>query len=138
RGSRRRSPPGAPPDGRLVRRLPAPRRALAGLALQGAGPDGGRRPARDRGVRPPPHDGAGRARKRSRPRLTDERSLRVAEAARRSHADFALLTSFDTVCYATGFEVPIEIGPMPFEGGPPTALVARDGTTGLVVVNIEE
>jgi Xaa-Pro aminopeptidase len=70
--------------------------------------------------------------------LSDERSLRVGEAARRSEADFALLTSFDTVCYATGFEVPIETGPMPFEGGPPTALVARDGTTGLVVINIEE
>jgi Xaa-Pro aminopeptidase len=70
--------------------------------------------------------------------VSDERSLRVAEAARRSNADFALLTSFDTVCYATGFEVPIETGPMPFEGGPPTALVARDGTTGLVVINIEE
>jgi Xaa-Pro aminopeptidase len=70
--------------------------------------------------------------------VTDERCLRVAAAAREVGADFALLTGYDTVCYATGFEVPIETGPMPFEGGPPTALVAADGTTGLVVINIEE
>lgn len=67
----------------------------------------------------------------------DERTLRVSAAAAEVGADWALLTAPETVCYATGYEVPIETGPSPFQGGPPIALVGRDGTSGLLVTNIE-
>jgi Xaa-Pro aminopeptidase len=67
----------------------------------------------------------------------DERTRRVAESARSAGADWALLTAPHTVCYATGFAAGIETGPLPFQGGPPVALVAPDGTSGLVVTNIE-
>lgn len=68
----------------------------------------------------------------------DERTLRTATAGEESGADWLLLTAPDSVCYATGYAVPLETGPSPFQGGPPLALVARDGTTGLVVTNIEQ
>ncbi len=67
----------------------------------------------------------------------DERQLRVAAAARAAGAGWAIITSPDPVCYATGFESPYETGPSPFGGGPATALVAPDGTAHLVVVNTE-
>ncbi len=67
----------------------------------------------------------------------DERQVRVAEAARSAGGGWAVLTSPDPVCYATGFEVPYEVGPSPFSGGPATALVAPDGTAHLVVVNTD-
>ena len=67
----------------------------------------------------------------------DERQLRVAAAAREAGAGWAIITSPDPVCYATGFESPYETGPSPFGGGPATALVAPDGTAHLVVVNVE-
>src|SRR4051794_2406254 len=70
--------------------------------------------------------------------MTDERQLRVAAAAGEAGAGWAVVTSPDAVCYATGFEAPYEIGPSPFAGGPGTALVAPDGTAHLVVVNAEE
>jgi Xaa-Pro dipeptidase len=69
--------------------------------------------------------------------MSDERSLRTAQAIRQVGADWAILTSIDTVCYATGHEVPIETGPSPFAGGPSTAIVGTDGTVGLVVANVE-
>jgi Xaa-Pro dipeptidase len=69
--------------------------------------------------------------------LIDERTLRVADAAAQVDADWALLSAAETVCYATGYEVPIETGPSPFQGGPPLALVGRDAISGLVVTNIE-
>jgi Xaa-Pro aminopeptidase len=70
--------------------------------------------------------------------VTDERQLRTATAARRAGAGWAVITSPDAVCYATGFEAPYETGPSPFAGGPGTALVAPDGTAHLIVVNSEE
>ena len=69
--------------------------------------------------------------------MNDERSLKIGAAVQSLAADWAVLTSIDTVCYATGFEVGIEAGPSPFAGGPATAFVARDGTTGLIVTNLE-
>ena len=54
----------------------------------------------------------------------DERQLRVAAAARQAGAGWAIVTSPDPVCYATGFDSPYETGPSPFGGGPATALVA--------------
>jgi Xaa-Pro aminopeptidase len=70
--------------------------------------------------------------------MTDGRQLRVAEAARRAGAGWAVVTSPDAVCYATGLEAPYEAGPSPFAGGPGTALVAPDGTAHLIVVNVDQ
>src|SRR4051795_5428737 len=70
--------------------------------------------------------------------MTDEHQLRVAAAAGEAGAGWAVVTSPDAVCYATGFEAPYEIGPSPFAGGPGTALVAPDGTAHLIVVNAEQ
>jgi Xaa-Pro aminopeptidase len=52
-------------------------------------------------------------------------------------ADWAVLTSADSVCFATGHVVPIEIGQSPFSGGPTVAVVGRDGSTGLVCPNTD-
>jgi Xaa-Pro dipeptidase len=65
----------------------------------------------------------------------DERQLRIAAAAREAGAGWAVITSADPVCYATGFEVQYEAGPNPFAGGPVTALVAPDGTAHLIASN---
>lgn len=70
--------------------------------------------------------------------MPDERTLRTAAAGAESGADWVLLTAPDTVCYASGFVVPIETGPWPFAGGPAAALVSPEGQCGLVVINIEE
>jgi Xaa-Pro aminopeptidase len=70
--------------------------------------------------------------------VNDERALRVAEAARRSGAEWSVLSSVDAVCYASGLEVGVEAGPSPFAGGPATAIVDPDGAVGLVVTNLEE
>ncbi len=71
--------------------------------------------------------------------MIDERSLRVAEAARSVGADWALLTSTDAVCYATQHTGVIETGFSPFAGGPSLALVSADGSvTALLVNNLEE
>ena len=69
--------------------------------------------------------------------MVDDRTRRVAEAAVEAGADWALLTAPDAVCYATGYEVPIETGPSPFQGGPALALVARDGECFLLVTDDE-
>jgi Xaa-Pro dipeptidase len=70
--------------------------------------------------------------------MTDERAERTAAAAGEAGADWAVLTSLEAVCYATGLEVSIEWGPSPFLGGPITGIVGRGGTTALVVGNLEE
>lgn len=70
--------------------------------------------------------------------MSDERALKVGAALHSVGADWAVLTSIDTVCYATGFEASIEAGPSPFAGGPATAFIARDGSSGLVVTNLED
>jgi Xaa-Pro aminopeptidase len=68
--------------------------------------------------------------------LTDERALRTAEAARASGGAYALLTSAAAVVYAAGLAAPADVALLPFAGGPPTAVVAADGTVGLVVPDI--
>ena len=70
--------------------------------------------------------------------MTDERNLKTGRAIVEVGADWAILTSPDTVCYATGHDVPIEAGPSPFAGGPSCAIVGTDGTAALVVANPEE
>ncbi len=67
----------------------------------------------------------------------DERLQRTAASLREAGADWAVLTGPDTVCYATGHVVPIEAGPSPFAGGPTLALIAADGSAGLVAPNVE-
>jgi Xaa-Pro aminopeptidase len=68
--------------------------------------------------------------------VTDERALRTAAAARAAGGTFALLTSPAAVVYASGLDVPADVALLPFAGGPPTAVVAADGTVGLVVPDI--
>jgi Xaa-Pro aminopeptidase len=67
----------------------------------------------------------------------DERLQRTIQAMREIGADWAVLASVDGVCYATGHAVPVDAGPSPFAGGPTIALVARDGSVGLVAANVE-
>ena len=67
----------------------------------------------------------------------DERLERTAAAVRGLGADWAVLASVDAVAYATGHVVPVEAGPSPFAGGPTVALVAADGSAGLVCANVE-
>ena len=67
----------------------------------------------------------------------DERLARTADAVRAVGADWAILTSPDAVCYASGHVVPIEAGPSPFAGGPTTCLVAASGVCGVVAANVE-
>jgi Xaa-Pro aminopeptidase len=67
----------------------------------------------------------------------DQRQLRVAGAARAAGGGWTVLTGADTVCYASGHEVPYETGPSPFAGGPTTAFVAPDGVCHLLLANNE-
>jgi Xaa-Pro aminopeptidase len=67
-----------------------------------------------------------------------ETTKRITDILTELGADWAVLTGPDSVCYATGHVVPVEIGPSPFSGGPTTAFVGRDGSVGLVCPNIEE
>ncbi|MEP3276693.1 MAG: Xaa-Pro peptidase family protein [Stappiaceae bacterium] len=66
-----------------------------------------------------------------------ETTNRVSEILKQQDADWAVLTGPDSVCYATGHIVGIEIGPTPFSGGPTTAFVSRDGAVGVVCPNVE-
>jgi Xaa-Pro aminopeptidase len=71
--------------------------------------------------------------------VRDERTLRVAAAARAVGADWALLTSTDAVCYATQHTGVIETGFSPFTGGPSLAFVSADGSVvALLVNNLEQ
>ncbi|WP_160012291.1 Xaa-Pro peptidase family protein [Rhizobium sp. 18055] len=69
--------------------------------------------------------------------MVKERVSRVANVLREIGADFALLTSHDAVCYATGHIGQIELGPSPFAGGPVLAMVGRDGNAGLLRSNAD-
>jgi len=62
---------------------------------------------------------------------------RLADLLRDIGADWAVLTSADAVCFATGHIVPIEIGQSPFSGGPTVAFVGRDASVGLVCPNTD-
>lgn len=71
--------------------------------------------------------------------MSDERTQRVAAAARAVSADWAVLTSADAVCYATQHTAVIEWGFSPFAGGPSLAFVSADGSVvALLVNNLEE
>lgn len=66
-----------------------------------------------------------------------DRVARIQAVLREIGADWAVLTSPDSVCYATGHVVPVEAGPSPFSGGPTTAVVSKDGVVGLIGPNHE-
>ncbi len=69
--------------------------------------------------------------------MSEPRALHVAEAGRRSGADWVILTSVDAVTYAAGHVAPVEAGPSPFTGGPTTAIVAADGSVALLCNQLE-
>ena len=69
--------------------------------------------------------------------MPSETSLRIASAAGRLDAGWAVLSGADSVCYATGHAVPIETGASPFAGGPTLVIVGPDGTMHAVASNIE-
>lgn len=69
--------------------------------------------------------------------MTNDRQDRIRQCLRELGADWAILSSPDAVCYATGQAIPIETGPSPFTGGPALALVGRGGGVGLVCANVE-
>src|SRR5438309_11752492 len=61
---------------------------------------------------------------------------RLADGLQRVGAQAALLSSFEDVCYATGFEVPPPIdAAAAFAYGPALALVSVEGRTTLLVPN---
>ena len=66
----------------------------------------------------------------------DTESARLAAALRDAGADAALLSSFEDVCYATGFDVPppIDAGAA-FAYGPTLALATADARTVLLAPN---
>jgi Xaa-Pro aminopeptidase len=66
----------------------------------------------------------------------DTESARLAAALRDANADAALLSSFEDVCYATGFDVPppIDAGAA-FAYGPTLAVATADGRTVLIAPN---
>ncbi len=69
--------------------------------------------------------------------MTTDRQERIRQILTELGADWAILTSPDAVCYATGQAIPIETGPSPFTGGPAMALVGRLGGVGIVCANVE-
>jgi Xaa-Pro dipeptidase len=69
--------------------------------------------------------------------VLDERLQRTAEASKSAGCDWAILTNFDSICYALGHVPPIETAISPFAGGPTTAFVRADGACGLVAPNVE-
>jgi Xaa-Pro dipeptidase len=69
--------------------------------------------------------------------VLDERLQRTAEAVKSVGCDWAVLTNFDSICYALGHVSPIETALSPFAGGPTTAFVRADGACGLIAPNVE-
>jgi Xaa-Pro dipeptidase len=67
----------------------------------------------------------------------DRRTENTIDAAVAVGADWVLLTSIESVTYATRHVAVIETGPSPFNGGPTTALVGRDGSIRLVCNELE-
>ena len=51
----------------------------------------------------------------------DERLARTVEALREIGADWAILSSADSIAYALGYAPPIESGPSAFAAGPNVA-----------------
>jgi len=68
----------------------------------------------------------------------DERTLRAVEATGGVGADWALLVSPEVVFYASGLDVPLDLGPSPHAGGPSAAILTDQGEVTLVVEDLQE
>jgi Xaa-Pro aminopeptidase len=66
-----------------------------------------------------------------------ENVARLAGLLSEMKLDWAILTGADSVCFATGHVVGIEIGVNPFAGGPTLAFIGRDQSVGIVCANVE-
>lgn len=66
-----------------------------------------------------------------------ENVIRIAGLLAETHHDWVVLTGADSVCFATGHIVPIEIGLSPFNGGPCAAFIGKDGSVGVVAANVD-
>ncbi|MCJ8323416.1 MAG: aminopeptidase P family protein [Rhizobiales bacterium] len=66
-----------------------------------------------------------------------ENIARISSLLSELNLDWAVLSGVDSVCFATGHQVPIEIGANPFSGGPTLAIVGRDGSCGVVCSNTD-
>lgn len=66
-----------------------------------------------------------------------ENVTRVAQLLAETGHDWVVLTGADSVCFATGHSVPIEIGMSPFTGGPCAAFICKDGAVGMVAANVD-
>lgn len=66
-----------------------------------------------------------------------ENLQRVADLLKEHQLDWVLLTGADSVCFATGHAVPIEIGQSPFTGGPTAVLVSAEAAAGVAAANVE-
>lgn len=66
-----------------------------------------------------------------------ENVIRIAGLLAETHHDWVVLTGADSVCFATGHIVPIEIGLSPFNGGPCAVFVGKDGSVGVVAANVD-
>jgi Xaa-Pro aminopeptidase len=67
----------------------------------------------------------------------DERRERVVAAIVECGADWAILSTPESIFYATGYLPAAASGPSPFDGGPPLALLARDGAVAFVLADVE-
>jgi Xaa-Pro dipeptidase len=67
----------------------------------------------------------------------DERLARTISAVREIEADWVVLSTPDSVAYALGYAPPLDWGPSPFAAGPSLALVGRDESAGLLVLEGE-
>lgn len=68
----------------------------------------------------------------------NERVDRAIRVLRARGIDGALLSSPHNVCYLSGHEVPIEVGPNPFAGGPTLALLSAQCRVTLIVPDTDE
>jgi len=66
-----------------------------------------------------------------------ENIARISSVMTELKLDWAVLSGADSVCFATGHQVPIEIGANPFSGGPSLAIVGRDGSCGIICSNTD-
>ncbi|MFN3172241.1 MAG: M24 family metallopeptidase [Hyphomicrobiales bacterium] len=66
-----------------------------------------------------------------------ENVKRIGQLLADAGHDWVVLTGADSVCFATGHIVPIEIGMSPFTGGPCTAFISKDGAVGVVAANVD-
>src|SRR5262249_52503026 len=113
------------------------RRGAPARRTGAARPGPPRRLAADGRVDRAPH-GAGAGVQAGPHVMLEDRQRRVVEWLRaRGHAGVLLASPGMVRCFS-GYTVPIETGPNPFEAGPPILGISREGATFLVVSEWEE